>query len=318
MKAAIIERWGTPEVFQVKDVEKPSPEPDQVLIKVMATSVNPVDWKQRRGNHKYILGSPFPITLGYDVCGEVVECGAEITQFTPGDMVIGDLDNKYGGAYGEFAVGHEHCFTLKPDDVLVEQAATVSLVGLTALQALRNKAGLSSGHTVLINGASGGVGHVAVQIAKNLGAKVLAVASEKNRDFVSKLGADAFIDYKTQDILQLKKKVDIFFDVIGNYSFLKTKHLLNPNGIYVSTLPRPKILLHKLFQPFTKGKKVKTILRKQNQADLALLANWLEQGKLKIHIDKTFSLDEIATAHQYAEQGRTRGKVLIQNNKATF
>lgn len=311
MKAAIIERWGTPEVFKIKDVLKPIPADDQILIRVFASSINPIDWKQRRGNHKYIFGSPFPIILGYDVCGEVVETGKQITKFKVGEIIFGDLDNKYGGAYAEFALGHEKCFALKATWQAIPEAAATTLVSLTALQAMRDKAGLVAEKSVLINGASGGVGHVAVQIAKNLGARVIAVSSAKNKSFVESLGADEFVDYTSENILQLTEKVDVFFDVVGNFSFLKTRKLLRPEGVYVSTLPRPKILLHKLFQPFSHGKKVKTILRKQNSDDLELIARWIEEGKLKIHLDKSFSLEKISEAHAYAEAGRTRGKNVV-------
>lgn len=315
MKAAIIEQWGSPEVFKITDVPKPIPAEDQILIKVFASSINPVDWKHRKGNHKYILGSPFPIILGYDVCGEVVEMGKLITKFKDGDIVFGDLDNKYGGALAEYALGHEKSFALKPANQPIPEAAATTLVSLTALQAMRDKAGLTSGKSILINGASGGVGHVAVQMAKILGARVIAVASGKNKNFVESIGSDIFVDYTLEDILQLSEKVDVFFDTIGNYSFLKTKNLLKPGGVYVTTLPRPIVLFHKLFQPFSNGKKVKTILRKQNPADLDLIASWIEEGKLKINIDKSFPLDEISSAHAYAEKGRTRGKnvVIIQH-----
>ncbi|MCF8372636.1 MAG: NAD(P)-dependent alcohol dehydrogenase [Bacteroidales bacterium] len=315
MKAAIIQQWGSPEVFKIADVPKPVPAEDQILIKVFVSSINPVDWKHRMGNHKYILGSPFPIVLGYDVCGEVVETGKLITKFKVGDIVFGDLDNKYGGALAEYALGHEKCFALKPANLAIPEAAATTLVSLTALQAMRDKAGLTSGKSILINGASGGVGHVAVQIAKILGARIIAIASGKNKNFMESLGSDVFVDYTSEDILQLSEKVDVFFDTIGNYSFLKTKKLLKPGGIYVTTLPRPIVLFHKLFQPFSNGKKVKTILRKQNSTDLELIASWIEEGKLKINIDKRFPLDEISDAHAYAEKGRTCGKnvVLIQD-----
>ena len=318
MKAAIINQWGDPNVFQIKDIPKPVPAKDQVLIKIFASSINPVDWKQRQGNHKYILGSPFPIVLGYDICGEVVEVGKSISKFKVGDIVLGDLDNKYGGAFAEFGLGHEKSFTLKPKNQTLEEAAATTLVSLTALQALRDKAKLSEGKTVLINGASGGVGHVAVQMAKIMGARVIGVASKKNKDFVHQLGADIFVDYTSTQLTSLNHKVDVFFDVTGNYSFPKTSKLVNPRGVYITTLPRPKILLHKLLQPFTKGKKVTTLLRKQNASDLEQIATWIHEGKLRLHIDKVFDLEEISKAHAYSEQGRTRGKVVIKIDPKTI
>ncbi|MCD4833990.1 MAG: NADP-dependent oxidoreductase [Bacteroidales bacterium] len=315
MKAAIINQFGNPDIFEIKDVEKPVIKPDQVLIKVNAVSINPIDWKQRKGNHKFILGSPFPIILGYDVCGEVVEVGNEIDKLKIGDIVFGVLDNKYGGALGEFTVGHEKCFSNKPKDISNEKAAAFPMVSLTSLQALRDKANLKAGQTVLINGASGGVGHVAMQIAGIMGAKVIAVASSKSKDFIEQFKPDKFIAYNEQDVLRLDKKVDIFFDVAGNYTFPKCKHLLNSGGVYINTLPRPKILVHKLHQLFSNGKKVKTLLMKHDNSDLDKIAQWINEGKLKISIDKTFQLEQIAEAHEYAQKGHNKGKNVIVISK---
>ena len=311
MKAAIINQFGNPDIFEIKDVEKPVIKPDQVLIKVNAVSINPIDWKQRKGNHKFILGSSFPIILGYDVCGEVVELGNKIDKLKIGDIVFGVLDNKYGGALAQFAVGHEKCFSIKPKNISNEEAAAFSMVSLTSLQALRDKVNLKAGQTVLINGASGGVGHVAIQIAKVLGAKVIAVASLKSKDFVERFSPDIFVAYNEQDVLNLDQKVDVFFDVVGNYSFPKTKHLLNPGGVYINTLPRPKILVHKLYQLFSNGKKVKTLLMKHDNSDLDKIAQWITEGKLKISIDKTFQLEQITEAHEYAQKGHNKGKNII-------
>lgn len=311
MKAAIIKQWGSAKVLEITDIPKPILEPNQLLIKVFASSINPVDWKHRTGNHKYVLGSPFPIVLGYDVCGEVVEIGNEIKNFKTGDLVFGDLDNKYGGALAEYATGHENCFSSKPQNCTNEEAAAIPLAGLTALQALRDKCQVQKGQTVVINGASGGVGHLAVQIAKILGAQVIAICSTSKITFVEKLNAEIIVDYTKENVLESIQKADVFFDVIGNYSFLKTKHILNSGGTYISTLPRPKILLHKLVQPFTRNKKVKTLLRKHISADLKQLATWVDEGKLKVVIDKQFKLDEIQEAHRYAESGRTAGKNTI-------
>jgi NADPH:quinone reductase-like Zn-dependent oxidoreductase len=316
MKAAIINQFGAPDVFEVTTIEKPKMKNDQLLIKVIAVGINPIDWKQRKGNHKYILGSPFPIILGYDVCGEVVETGSEITQFKQGEKVFGVLDNKYGGALAEFAVGHENCFAHKPENISDIEAATFPMASLTALQALRDKAGLQRGQSVLIHGASGGVGHMAIQIAKIMGTKVIAVASLASKPFVEQFHPDEFIDYSSQDILTLKQKVDVFFDVAGIYSFPKCKHLLNPGGVYINTLPRPKILIHKILQWFTNGKKVKTLLMKHHQKDLLKIKQWIEENKISVKIGRSFRLDDISEAHNFAQQGHSKGKnvVLINNN----
>src|SRR6056297_1228777 len=315
MKAAIINQFGVPDVFKVKAIEKPKIKNDQLLIKVKTVSINPIDWKQRKGNHKFILGSPFPIVLGYDICGEVVETGSEIKQFKKGDNVFGVLDNKYGGALAEFAVGHENCFALQPQNISDAEAAAFPMASLTALQALRDKAGLQKGQSVLILGASGGVGHMAIQVAKIKGAKVIAVSSESSKTFVEQFHPDEFIDYRSQDILSLKQKVDVFFDVAGIYSFPKCKHLLNPGGVYVNTLPRPKILIHKILQWFTNGKKAKTLLMKHHQKDLSQIKQWIEENKISVKIDRSFTLENISEAHAFAQQGHSKGKnVVLMNN----
>lgn len=314
MKAIAIREWGTPQELKQIELENPIPKADQILIKVFASGINPVDWKQRKGNHKYILGAPFPIVLGYDVCGEVVEVGQLITAFKPGDIVFGDLDNTYGGALAELALGHENCFAIKPNNISIEEASAVTLAGLTALQALRNKGKIKPDSTVVINGASGGVGHLALQIAKILGAKTIAISGSNSKPFVNSYNPDKYVNYNQEDILKSDIAADIFFDVAGNQSFLKTKHLLKPGGVYVSTLPRPKILLHKLIQPFTSGKKVRTLLRKKNSDDLHLIAKWLEEGKLKVNIDKVFKFNEANLAHEHAEKGNIKGKVVVSIN----
>lgn len=316
MKAAVINQFGGAEVFKIQEIDKPDIQPDQLLIKVKTVSINPIDWKQRNGNHKLILGSPFPIVLGYDVCGEVIEVGSEISRFKPGDTVYGVLDNKYGGALAEYAVGRENCFDIKPENIDHNQAAAFPMVALTALQALKYKAYLKPGQTVLINGASGGVGHLAVQLAKLLGAKVIAVASSKSEQFVNQFNPDQFIDYAKQDILALVTKVDVFFDVIGNQTFPKIKHLLTSHGIYlnlnyIDTMKR--MPLYKLHQIFTK-KKAKAMLMKNSAKDLRLISKWIKEERLNVAIDQIFSLEQIREAHEYAQQGHNKGKNVVVIN----
>jgi NADPH:quinone reductase-like Zn-dependent oxidoreductase len=314
MKAAIINEFGSPDVFEISDIEMPIVNPDQLVIKVKTVGLNPIDWKQRKGNHKLILGSPFPIVLGYDVCGEVVELGDEIKKFKIGDIVFGSLDNKYGGALAEFTIGHENCFSLKPENITDEEAAAFPMVSMTVLQAFRDKSKLQTGQTVLINGASGGVGHIAMQITKILGFKTIAVASTKSKKFVENYKPDLFIDYTKQDLLKSDIKVDLFLDVACNYSFPKTKNLLNPNGMYlnlafIDTIKKmPVFLLHQIF---AKGKKGRALLMKHNSADLDIIAQWITENKLKVNIDKTFNLDQISEAHEYAQQGHNKGKNVI-------
>lgn len=311
MKAAVIHKWGNENVFEIQERPKPQPKDDQLLIRVHASSVNPIDYKQRNGNHRFILGSPFPIILGYDVSGEVIETGKNVTQFKKGDFVFGDLDNKYGGALAEYALGREKCFAHKPQNIDYKEAAAIPLAGLTALQSLRSKCRVKSGQTIIINGATGGVGHFAMQIANIFSARVIAVASKKNLESIKKYSPIKIIDYTTENLLNIEEKADIVFDVTGNLSFIKCLNILKENGIYISTLPRPKILLHKLIQPFTKGKKVLTLLRQHNAEDMKLLADWIQKDLLKPEIDSIFHFTKIQDAHRHAEQGSIVGKVVI-------
>jgi NADPH:quinone reductase-like Zn-dependent oxidoreductase len=311
MKAVVIQKWGNDKVFEILERPNPKPKEDQLLIKVHASSVNPVDYKHRKGNHKYILGSPFPIILGYDISGEVIETGKNVNNFKPGDIVFGDLDNKYGGALAEYALGREKCFAHMPDNIDLKQAAAIPLAGLTALQALSSKCKLKPGQTVIINGASGGVGHLAMQIANILGARVIGVTSKKNLGFIKKYLPAKIVDYTSENPLNLNEKADVFFDVAGNLSFIKCLRVLNDGGKYITTLPRLKVLVHKMFQPFTKGKKALTILRKHSAEDMKLLAEWTQKNKLKPEIDSIFHYFDIGDAHHHAEHDSIAGKVVV-------
>jgi NADPH:quinone reductase-like Zn-dependent oxidoreductase len=314
-KFAVINKFGGPDVFEVQDQKIPEIKPNQILIKVYAASINPIDWKQRNGNHKLLLGSPFPITLGYDVSGIVVKTGENIYKFKTGDEVFGVLDNKYGGAYGQFAAGTENCFSHIPKGLDKYSAAAYPMVALTAIQALRDKAKIQEGQTILINGASGGVGHIAVQIAKLMKAKTIAIASKRSESFLQQFEPDIFLDYTSNNILELDKKVDVFFDVIGNYSFPKTKHLLNKKGVYINLNfidSIKKAPLNRLHELFSGQKRSKSILMKHNPSDLNIVKEWIESGKIKVHIDKEFALEEIATAHKYAQEGHSKGKNIVK------
>jgi NADPH:quinone reductase-like Zn-dependent oxidoreductase len=312
MKAAVIINFGNPEVFEISNISEPVIKENEILIEVVSGSVNPIDWKQRRGNHRFIFGSPFPIVLGYDVAGTVVKTGIKVSDFNNGDRVCGVLNNKYGGGLGQFAKGTGKCFAKVPANIDVIISAALPLSGVTALQALRDLGKIRKGDKVLIIGAAGGVGHYAVQISAIFGAEIHAVSSIRHKGFVENLAVVHFIDYLKTDILKLSHRFNIVFDTVGKYSFPKCRHLLLPGGTYINTLPRLKILVHKIISLFTKGKKVKTFLMKHNSKDLAQLVEWIENGKLKIFIDKEFSINNVAQAHEYSELGHTEGKILIR------
>ncbi|MBR8837458.1 MAG: NAD(P)-dependent alcohol dehydrogenase [Stigonema ocellatum SAG 48.90 = DSM 106950] len=310
MKAVIIRRYGSPEVLQYEDVEQPKIKPDQLLVKVHATTVNPIDWKIRQGMFKLISGSKFPIILGFDLSGEVVEVGSGVTHFKPGDPIYGNVGFP-GGAYAEFAAVPEKSAALKPTNMTYEEAATVSGAALTALQALRNQGNIQSGHTVLINGASGGVGIFAVQIAKALGAEVTAVCSTKNLELVKSLGASRLIDYTQQDFTQDTTQYDIIFDAVGKQSFSSCKGVLKPNGVYVTTLPSPDSIFQSILTLLIPGKKAKIVFESPNSQDLVYLKELIESGKIRTVIDRTYPLQELAAAHAYSETGRAVGKIAI-------
>jgi NADPH:quinone reductase-like Zn-dependent oxidoreductase len=312
MKAAIINKFGDPEVFEISEITEPLPGPDEIQIEVLSGSINPIDWKQRRGKHKFIFGSPFPIVLGYDVAGTISKLGSDTEGFNIGDKICGVLSNKYGGGLGQFAKGKPGCFIKVPESINHINSAVLPLAGLTALQALRDKGKINKESKILVIGAAGGVGHFAVQIAEIYGAKVYTVSSKKHKSFLEKISNSTFIDYQNTNILSLNIKFDIIFDTIGNYSFPKCKKLLMPGGTFITTLPRPKIILHKLLSLFSDRKKAKTLLMKHSADDLKQLLDWVESGKLKINIDKEFSIINISEAHKYSEEGHSEGKILVR------
>ncbi len=310
MKAVVIRRYGAAEVLQYEDVEQPKIEPTQLLVKVRASSVNPIDWKIRQGMLSLISGSKFPKILGFDVAGEVVAVGSGVTRFKPGDAIYGSTSFP-GGGYAEFAAVPENLVALKPANLNYEEAAAVPLAALTALQALRNEGNIQTGQNVLINGAAGGVGTFAVQIAKALGAVVTGVSSTKNLDLVKSLGADRVIDYTQQDFAEDTAQYDIIFDAVGKRSLSQTKKVLKPNGIYITTIPSPEVFLESVLTAFLPIQKAKFILEKPNTQDLVYLKELIEAGKIRVVIDRTYPLQELAAAHNYSETGRAVGKIAI-------
>jgi NADPH:quinone reductase-like Zn-dependent oxidoreductase len=311
MKAIVIEKFGSPEVFQLREIPEPVINHRELLIEVVAGSVNPIDCKQRKGNHRFLFGAPFPVVLGYDVSGIVAKVGTDVKRFKVGDRVCGVLKNKYGGGLGQFAKGDESCFSPVPETINLSVCAALPMAGLTALQALRDKGKITKDMKVLIIGAAGGVGHFAHQVASLFQARVFSVSSAAHQAFLDQLAPYNFIDYKSTDLLAINKTFDIIFDTVGNYSFPVISHLLAPGGIYINILPRPKIIFHKILALFTRGKKVRTLLMKHTPADLEQLITWVSEGKIKICIDKEFHVHQVAKAHEYSEAGHTEGKILI-------
>lgn len=310
-KAVVIHRYGAAEEMRLADVRQPVIRPYQMLVKVFATSLNPIDWKIRQGQVRLLTGNTFPMILGFDVSGEVVQVGDRVTRFRPGDAIYAQLSGLPGGAYAEYAAVSEQVAALKPGNMTHVEAAAVPLAALTALQALRDLGRLEVGQTVLINGASGGVGTFAVQIAKALGADVTAVCRGKNAELVKQLGADRVIDYTRQDFTQEAIQYDIVFDVVGQRSLSNCKPVLQPKGIYITTQPYPKNYWQSLLTRFTSGPSYKVVVVKPSGDDLAYLKVQIEAGRIRSVIDRTYPLSEAAAAHAYSETGRAVGKIVL-------
>jgi NADPH:quinone reductase-like Zn-dependent oxidoreductase len=321
MKAIVSRCYGSPDVLKIENVEKPTPADDQVLVKVHAAAVNPLDFHYMHGM-PYIMrmdsgiGAPKNPRLGVDFAGTVEAVGKNVTRFHPGDEVFGGRN----GAFGEYVtVREDRNIVLKPANVTFEQAASVPIAAITALQALRDKGKIQAGQKVLVNGASGGVGTFAVQIAKSFGAEVTGVCSTKNLDMVRKIGADHVVDYTKEDFTQGDQHYDLIVDTVGTHSLLDYKRVMNPKGTFVmiggpvdnwlvgllGTLVYAKIL-----SPFV-SQKFGMMLAELNPADLKIIADLMQSGKVTPVIDRTYTLNEVPEALRYLEQGHARGKVVI-------
>ncbi|BAX78575.1 NAD(P)-dependent alcohol dehydrogenase [Labilibaculum antarcticum] len=312
MKAVVMKKYGTPDVLEIANISRPQIDDNQVLVEVYASSVNPVDWKIRKGNLKLFMRKKLPCVLGGDIAGRIVEVGKNIQFFRIGDEVFGKIDIAKNGAYAEYVATSVNHLALKPQNMDFDEAATLPLAGLTALQALRNIGKIHKGMNVMINGCSGGVGSFAVQLAKAFGCKVTGVCSSRNIQFVKDLGADCVIDYMEQNIVSLQEEYDIFFDVVGNQEYLKVKHILQRGGVFVTTLPSFNILLLGSIHNLVSSKKMKTVFVKESKADLEMLADFVDAGLLKTHIDRSYDLIDVAEAHQYSESGRVVGKLSLK------
>jgi NADPH:quinone reductase-like Zn-dependent oxidoreductase len=323
MKAAVYSRYGSPDVVQVRDVAKPAPKDNEVLIKVRAASVNPLDWHGMRGK-PYImrllggLSKPKRAGLGVDVAGQVEAVGKDATRFKPGDNVFGDVFGTSGGAFAEYVCAPESKLVMKPDNVTFEQAASVPVAAFTALQGLRDHGHVQPGQRVLINGAAGGVGTLAVQIAKRFGADVTGVCSTRNVEMVRSLGADRVIDYTQEDFTLSGQRYDVILDAVGNRSLSAFRRVLNPTGICVIAAgpdgrwigPLARFIQALAFSPFVSQKLVPFIAR-PNKEDLTTLSELMKDGKVIPVIDKRYTLSEVSEAIGYLEKGHARGKVVI-------
>lgn len=322
MKAILFTEYGSPDVLRLAEVEKPTPKPGEVLVKVYASSGNALDWHIMRGEPflarlEYGLRRPKRQFLGADLAGTVESVGAGVTSFKPGDAVLGEVFHAGLGAFAEYVCVPASALALKPENLSFEQGAAVPLAALTALQGLRDKGQIRAGQRVLVNGASGGVGTFAVQIAKALGAHVTAVSSGRNLDLVRSIGADETIDYQREDFTRSAGRYDLILDVIGNHSVAALKRTLTPQGVaaIVGFTTLPRMFEHLVIGPLMSRRGGQTVgmmgTVKSSTDDLRLLADWLATGKIAPVIDCCYPLDQTADAIRYLETGRARGKVVI-------
>jgi NADPH:quinone reductase-like Zn-dependent oxidoreductase len=321
MHAIVYHRYGPPEVLELVEIDKPAPAPGEVLVRVHAASVNPYDWHFVRGAPKFFrvvigLRGPKSPRLGADLAGVVESVGEGVTLFKAGDAVFGTGK----GSFAEYACEAESKLAIKPEALSFEQAAAVPIAGITALQGLRDSGKVQPGQRVLINGAAGGVGTFAVQIAKSLGAHVTGVCSTRNVDLVQSLGADRVIDYTNSDFTRSGDRWDVIFDLVNNHPLAAFRSVLESRGVFVAcgggNIEKSSIsylqgmLRQAVIAPFV-SQKLTSVLAKINAPDLKLLAELLEKGIIRSVLDRSYPLDKVGEAIGYVETGHARGKVTI-------
>ena len=317
MKAVVYTRYGPPDVLQISEVEKPVPNDDQVLVKIQAVSLNPADWHLRRGELLARPGTgllrPKDTISGADFAGQVEAVGKNIIEYKPGDEVFG---RRAPNGFAEYVCVSVKPIALKPANITFEQAAAVPIAGLTALQSLRDAGRLQPGQKVLVNGASGGVGTFAVQIAKALGADVTGVCSARNAAMVRWLGADRVMDYKREDFTRSSEIFDLIVDNIGNHSIGGYLRALSSKGRCVIVgfsslgLLFQHIALGQVVSAFG-GRKIGTMMSRIKTDDLYALKDMIEAGKVTPYVDKVYPLSDTAAAFRYLEEGHARGKVIV-------
>lgn len=320
MKAIVCNKYGSPDVLELKEVEKPIPTENQVLVKIHAASLN-------FSNLVLLKGKPFLSRLAFgllkpkfsipggDIAGIVEAAGKNAQQFQPGDEVFGDLSSFGWGGFAEYVAVSENALALKPANISFEEAAALPMAGVTALQGLRDEGKIKSGQKVLIYGASGGVGTFAVQIAKSFGAEVTGVCSSRNIDILQSLGADHVIDYTKDDFTQKAERYDLILGVNGSNQLSTYKRLLKPNGIFVNTGSSEAQLFQTLVLgpiiSMTGNKKISNLLHRTNQKDLNDMKELLEAGQVRSVIDRRYKLRDISEAFNYFQEGHAQGKVVL-------
>lgn len=299
MKAIQIREYGDESVLRYTDVDKPKPQTDEILVKIHAASVNSVDWKIRDGKYSMEL----PLILGADFAGVVEDTGEDIKKFKPKDAVYGKI---LLGCYAEYVIVKENELSRKPHNLDFIQAASIPMGALTAWQAIFDAANLQKGDKILIHAASGGVGSMAVQLAKAKGAHVIGTASARNREFVQKLGADEFIDYTSKNFEDVVSDADVVFDTVGGDTLARSYKALKKGGFLVTIVEKPSQELAK-----EHGVEARHIASQPNPDQLGKITELVEKGKIRTHIERIFPLSEAAEAHKLSKQGHTRGKMVL-------
>ena len=303
MKAVVINEYGNNDVINLVDKEIPQPAAGEVLVKVKTAGVNPVDWRIR-GGAGVRFGLTLPIPLGSEIAGTIEKLGECVSRFNPGDAVYGKIRT---GGFAEYALARLEDIALKPNNIDFIQAAAIPLAALTAWQAIFTFAKLTNGQRILITGASGGVGSLAVQLAKAKGAYVIGTASSNNEDFVRQLGADEFVDYTKHKFAEIVKDVDVVFDTVGGETYVQAFNTLKPGGYFVTAVEFPTEQ-----QQQTYGDHLTRVLCKSNPDDLQAISELVNKGQLIPHIAKVLPLSEVKHALDLSETRRTRGKIVLQ------
>ena len=315
MKAIVYEKFGSPDVLFMKEIEKPKPKENEVLLKIHATSLNAYDWRHIRADPFLIrlmgggLFKPKHPVLGADIAGIVEETGSNVSRFKIGDEIFGE--GGYGGL-AEYVCVDAVKFVTKPSQISFEEAAAAPMAGLTALQALRDSGKIKTGQKVLINGASGGVGSYAVQLAKWFGTEVTAVCSTSKMEFTRQIGADYVVDYTKEDITQKGRKFDLILDIAAYRSSSDYKKIMNPGARYFIAGGSVKRLIGLMFKSMFGNKNMGTMVAKVNEADLLIIKELLAKGKIKSFVHKIYPLEKTAEAVKFLEEGHVKGKVVIK------
>ena len=312
MHAAVIDGYGSPDKLVLREIERPKPGPGEVLVRVRASSVNPVDCYIRQGGMRMMVRLGLPAPLGIDFAGEIAEVGEGIGGFAEGDEVFGWKHVRASGTWAEYTTVDAQWLGSKPPNLTMREAGVMGGTAVTALQGLVNEGGLTAGMHVLVVGASGGVGTMAVQIAKALGARVTAVCGASTVEMVSRLGADRVIDYRAEDVGRIEARFDIVLDCVGQRSYWQWRRLLAPKGRHVVVPASPRHMLASVLSRLDIGRRSRFFFADPRREDLETIGRLVADGELRPVIDRTYALTEIAQGNRYVETGHAHGKIAIE------